>query len=57
MRRVIWMVMASAMTIMMMAMLDNQDGGGGGTTAPVVVVKSDGDMPRIGAKIAYGMGL
>lgn len=35
----------------------NQDGGGGGTTAPVVVVKSDGDMPRIGAKIAYGMGL
>ena len=35
----------------------NQEGGGGGTSTPVVVVKTDGDMPKIGAKIAYGMGL
>ena len=35
----------------------NQDGGGSGGSAQVVVVKSSGDMPKIGAKIAYGMGL
>ena len=37
--------------------LNQEGGGGGGTSTPVVVVKSDGDMPKIGAKIAYGMGL
>jgi len=36
---------------------NNISGEGGGGSSQVVVVKSDGDMPKIGAKIAYGMGL
>ena len=36
---------------------NNISGEGGGGSSQVVVVKSQGDMPKIGAKIAYGMGL
>ena len=37
--------------------IQNNMSGGGGGESPVIVLKSPSNMPPIGSKIAYGMGL